>query len=425
MASKTNRGLGPTLSRNPAQQGHKKASAFSDLPLHKSHKQREQIAQQWGIKNPFFKVQEARTGTLVTIEGRQLTNFAWCDYLGLSEHPSVLEAAKSAIDEFGSSVSASRMMSGELQMHRQLEVELGEFCGFEESLLFVSGYSAKVSTIGTLIGPGDLIVYDEFLHTSAVIAARLSGARCRRFRHNNLDSLTRILKRSRSTFKNALVLIEGLYSTEGDCPALASIIAIKESFGCWLMLDDSHGLGVLGQTGRGTIEHAGIDPGKIDIFMGTLSKTLASCGAFIAGNRELIEILKYSAPGFVFSVGLPPVMTATALAALHVFRKEPSRVQRLRANSCLFFGECHKAGLNTGLSVGSGMIPIIVGSIKNAGRLTELLFERGINVSPIIYPGVPINSSRLRFFISSENTAEQLRSCVQAVSEERIKAIMP
>lgn len=423
MVSITARDIAPFFkSKSSTKLRHRKATAFSDTALFKSIGRHKQLADAWGIVNPFFKVQEGRSARLVTIDGRQQVNFAWCDYLGLSDNPDVLNSAKSAIDEFGSCVSASRMVSGDLDMHRALERELAEFCGFDNALVFVSGHAANVSTIGTLMKKGDLIIHDEFVHNSAVVGARLSGAEIMSFRHNKLDSLVRVLSQNRDKFQNVLIVVEGLYSTEGDLPDLARIIDIKEEFGCWLMVDDAHGVGVLGRTGRGIAEHAGVDARKIDVFMGTLSKTLASCGGFIAGNDELIEILKYSAPGFVFSVGLPPAMTAAALASVRVMRGDPGRVQRLHENSSLFFNRCRALGLDTGPSVGLGIIPVIIGPVKKTGVLVQRMAARGFNVSPIIYPGVPINSSRLRFFISSEHSPAQLEACAAALAEESARS---
>ncbi|WP_052699340.1 aminotransferase class I/II-fold pyridoxal phosphate-dependent enzyme [Hyphomicrobium sp. 99] len=395
---------------------YRKAAAFSDTSLFQSIRQYQMLGQAWGVENPFFKIQESRSKRSVTIDGRQLINFGWCDYLGLSDHPKVLAAAKSAIDEFGSCISASRMVSGDLQMHRQLETELAEFFGFENALVFVSGRAASVSTIGTLLSKGDLVVHDELVHNSAIVGARLSGAEMKPFKHNNLESLIRVLLESRERFKNVLIVVEGLYSTEGDCVNLSRLVQIKQEFGCWLMVDDAHGVGVLGESGRGLAEYAAVDPRKIDIYMGTLSKALASCGGFIAGNAELNEILKYSAPAFVYSVGLPPAVTAAALASLRILRSEPERVHRLHDNCKLFFGECRARGFDTGTSIGLGMIPIMVGSVKKTGRWMELMIKRGFNPSPIIYPGVRINSSRLRFFISSEHSVYELQSCAEALS---------
>ncbi|WP_177228219.1 aminotransferase class I/II-fold pyridoxal phosphate-dependent enzyme [Hyphomicrobium facile] len=352
----------------------------------------------------------------MTIDGKQLVNFGWCDYLGLSDHPEVMAAARSAIDAFGCCISASRMISGSLDMHRQLETELADFFGFENSLTFVSGHAANVSTIATLVNKGDLVIHDEFVHNSAIVGARLSGAEIKPFKHNDLESLVRLLLQNRDSFQNVLIVIEGLCSTEGDCVDLSGLIEIKEKFGCWLMIDDAHGVGVLGESGRGVAEYAGVDPRKIDIFMGTLSKSLASCGGFIAGNADLIELLKYSAPGFVYSVGLPPAVTAAALASLRILKREPERVHRLHDNSKLFFRDCRARGFDTGTSIGLGMVPVIVGSVKNTGKLLERMQEQGFNPSPIIYPGVRFNASRLRFFISSEHSVDELQSCAEALS---------
>jgi 7-keto-8-aminopelargonate synthetase-like enzyme len=256
------------------------------------------------------------------------------------------------------------------------------------------------------------------VHNSAIVGAKLSKATCLHFRHNDLDGLTGILRKSRSAHRNALVVVEGCYSTEGDIPDLHRLLEIKHRYGAWLMVDDAHALGVLGANGRGVAEHFGVAPAGIDILMGTLSKTLASCGGFIAGRRSLIDILKNAAPGFVFSVGLPPAMAAAALASLRVMRNEPERVRRLQSNASLFLHEARSAGLDTGHSGGGAIVPIMVGSLQRAGKLVQGLFTSGINTSPIIYPGVPINAARLRFFVTSEHTADQIRSTVRTVRRE-------
>jgi 7-keto-8-aminopelargonate synthetase-like enzyme len=284
-------------------------------------------------------------------------------------------------------------------------------------LTFVSGHAANVSTISTVMGEDDLIVLDEFVHNSAVVGARLSRATCLIFRHNNLDALERILRESRAAHRNALVVVEGCYSTEGDIPDLHRLIELKERYGAWLMIDDAHALGVLGARGRGVFEHFGIDPARIDILMGTLSKTLASCGGFIAGQNALIDVLRYAAPGFVFSVGLPPAMAAAALASLRVMREKPERVGRLRSNAASFLSQVRAAGMDAGNSGGGAIVPIMVGSMQRAARLTQGLFASGINASPIIYPGVPINAARLRFFLTSDHTPEQIDATVRAVRD--------
>ncbi|MBO0765513.1 MAG: aminotransferase class I/II-fold pyridoxal phosphate-dependent enzyme, partial [Hyphomicrobiaceae bacterium] len=288
---------------NTGQSNSYRPGQFTDLTLYKSIQHHRKIGRMLSLEDPFFRRQDGHLGTMTLIAGKPYLNFATCDYLGLSQHPGVVEAAKSALGDYGTCVSASRMVAGELPLHQALEAELAEFCGVESALTFVSGHAANVSTISTVMGEDGLIVLDEFVHNSVVVGARLSRARCLTFRHNNLDALERTLRESRAAHRNALVIVEGCYSTEGDIPDLVGLIELKERYGAWLMVDDAHALGVLGGTGRGVAERFAIDPAKIDILMGTLSKTLASCGGFIAGQKALIEVLRYGAPGFVFSVG--------------------------------------------------------------------------------------------------------------------------
>ena len=402
----------------PGLNGRYEAARLTDLSAYGYIKKVEKVGKMLSIPSPFFRPNDGRDGTMAIIQGKKYINFAWCNYLGLNEHPSVTEAAKAALDRFGTCISASRMVAGEIPLHRTLEEEIAEFCGTEDALLFVSGHAANVSTIGTIMNDGDLVVHDEFVHNSAVVGIQLSGATSRSFRHNNLDQCEKILREHRGNYQNCLIIIEGLYSTEGDVPDLARLVEIKERYGAWLMVDDAHGLGVLGERGSGLAEHCGVDPRKIDILMGTLSKTLASCGGYIAGERALIEILKYTAPGFVYSVGLPPPMAAGALAALRVIKNDPARVARMRSNGALFMREAHAAGLDTGNSKGLGILPVMVGTSLRVGKMTHRLFERGINASPIFSPGVPINAARLRYFVTSEHTPDEIRTTVRTTREE-------
>jgi 8-amino-7-oxononanoate synthase len=391
------------------------AQPFSSLSAHKSIKHHEKLGRLLGIDNPFFRSADGLQGRKTLIDGKPVLNFAWCDYLGLSGHPELIKAAKDAIDQFGTSISASRMVSGDTQLHRDLEREIAQTIGTDGALVFVSGHAANVSTIGTLMDDGDLIVHDEFVHNSAVVGMRLSGATTKTFRHNRLEALEAVLREERAKYRNALIVIEG------DTPDLARIIELKERYGCWLMVDDAHGCGVLGRTGAGLAEHCGIPGNKVDIWMGTLSKAYASCGGYIAGNTELIDTLRYSAPGFVFSVGLPPSMTASALAALRVIKREPERVARLHQNGALFLKEAHALGLDTCRAIGIGMLPIMVGATTRGAKAVTRVFERGINTSLIMYPGVPLNAARLRFFLTSEVTGDEIRLALQIVKEELAK----
>jgi 8-amino-7-oxononanoate synthase len=411
--------IAESLSRMRGQIGGRKAAKpFAALSAHRSIKQHEKIGAMLGIDNPFFRSTDGPEGRMTLIDGKPCLNFAWCDYLSLSQHPELMAASKAAIDRYGTCVSASRMVAGDTPLHRQLEQELAQFIGVDAALVFVSGHAANVSTIGTLMSRGDLIVHDEFVHNSAVVGMRLSGAEARPFHHNNLRALEAILRAEREKYSNALIVVEGLYSTEGDVPDLARLIEIKERYGAWLMVDDAHGCGALGRTGRGIAEHCGVEARKVDIWMGTLSKAYASCGGYIGGSGELIEILRYAAPGFVFSVGLPPSLTAAALAALRVLKREPQRVQRLHENGALFLSEAGALGLDTGRAIGVGMLPIMVGASTRAAKMVTRMYQRGINTSLIIYPGVPMNGGRLRFFLRAESTPQEIRSALHIAKEE-------
>ena len=220
------------------------------------------VASMFGLKNPFYRAHDGRLGATAMHEGRELINFASYDYLGLNQEPAVAAAAKAAIDECGTSVSASRLVAGERIMHRELEKELADFYGSDACLTFVSGHATNISTIGMLMAPEDLIVQDELMHNSAIVGAKLSRATSINFRHNDLDDLEKVLRENREKHKNALIVAEGLYSMDGDFPDLRRLIEIKKRYGAWLMIDEAHSLGVMGKTGRGSFEHFGIDPAR-------------------------------------------------------------------------------------------------------------------------------------------------------------------
>jgi len=396
----------------------KPAIPFGELHIFQTMNKHRSVANMFGLKNPFYRAHDGRLGATAVHEGRELVNFASYDYLGLNQEPAVAEAAKAAIDECGTSVSASRLVAGERLMHRELERELADLYGSDACLTFVSGHATNISTIGMLMTSEDLIVQDELMHNSAIVGAKLSRATSINFRHNDLDDLEKVLRENRAQHKNALIVAEGLYSMDGDYPDLPRLIEIKKRYGAWLMIDEAHALGVLGKTGRGAHEHFDIDPREVDIWMGTLSKTLGSCGGYICGSHDLIEILKYQAPGFVYSVGLSPLATAAALAALRVLKADPDRVATLQANGRFFVEQATRVGLDTMTSAGFSVVPVMVGDPVRAVRLTDRLLDRGINALPIIHPAVPMKAARIRFFITSRHTREQISSTVKIVAEE-------
>jgi 8-amino-7-oxononanoate synthase len=375
-------------------------------------------ADRLGLRNPFFIAHDGVAGAVTRIEGREYLNFSSYNYLGLCGHPAVNKAALEAIGRYGTSSSASRLVAGERPIQRELEEALAELYGVEDCIVFVSGHATNVSTIATLFGPRDLVIHDSLIHNSVLEGIKLSGATRRSFPHNDTQALDAILADIRGQFERVLIVVEGHYSMDGDIPDLPALINIKRRHGCFLMVDEAHALGVLGQTGRGSFEHHGIDPKGVDIWMGTLSKTLAGCGGYIAGSRALVELLKYAAPGFVYSVGIAPPLAAASLAALKLMLKEPERVARLQENGRLFLKLAQEAGLDTGTSQGFAIVPVITGSSLKAAKLSNALFERGVNVQPVIYPAVEERSARLRFFLSAMHRGQDLQNACKSLQEQ-------
>ena len=371
--------------------------------------------------NPYFRVDQGGAGNAPCIEGRLLVNFSIYDYVGLAHDPEVAAAAKAAIDRYGTSAGASRLVSGEKQVHRDLEQALAAFLATPSAIVFVSGHATNVTTIGHLVGPDDLILHDILAHNSIVQGAILAGATRRTFAHNDWQALDTLLSEVRHRYRRVLVAIEGVYSMDGDFPELPRFLELRRKHKTLLLVDEAHSLGTMGATGRGIGEHWGVARSDVDLWMGTLSKSLASCGGYIAGSTELVEYLKYTAPGFVYSVGLSPPSAAAALAALTVLQREPRRVARLRELAALFLKLARQRGLNTGSAAGTPVIPVIVGSSVKSLRLASALFERGINVHPILHPAVPDHSARLRFFITTNHSQEQIRATVHATADELAK----
>ena len=374
-------------------------------------------AERLRVRNPFFIAHDGVAGAVTRIEGREYFNFSSYNYLGLVGHPAINKAAKDSIDRYGTSASASRVVSGERPIHRELEEALADNYGVEDCAVFVSGHATNVTTIGYLFGPKDLVIHDALIHNSTLEGAKLSGSARRSFPHNDFDALDAILAEIRSQFERVLIVVEGHYSMDGDIPDLPRLIDIKRRHGCFLMVDEAHSLGILGTTGRGIHEHFDVAGKDVDIWMGTLSKTLAGCGGYIAGERALVENLKYAAPGFVYSVGIAPPLAAASLAALRIMLNEPERVTRLQENGRLFLKLVREIGLDAGNSQGIAIVPAITGNSLKAVKLSNRLFDSAINVQPIIYPAVEERGARLRFFLSAQHKENQLKRTVEILEQ--------
>jgi 8-amino-7-oxononanoate synthase len=376
------------------------------------------------VMNPFFTIHDGPTRDCTIVDGRTLINYSSYNYLGMSGDPKVIAAGKAATDRYGTSSSASRLVSGHKLIHVELEQTLTRFLGTEDAVVLVGGHATNESVIGHLMGPGDLILHDALAHNSIVQGCKLSGARRRPFPHNDWAAADRLLEQFRHEYRRVLVVVEGVYSMDGDIANLTKFVEVKKRHKALLMIDEAHSIGVLGATGRGSAEYFGVPRGDVDIWMGTLSKSLGSCGGYIAGCKPLVDYLRYTLPGFVFAAAMSPPAAGAALASLQLLEAEPDRVARLRENSRLFLELAKANGMNTGVSKDSPVVPIILGNSIHCLQLSQAMFARGVNVQPILHPAVEESASRLRFFITACHSEEQIRRTIAIMAEE-LKKIDP
>ncbi|MFA7761935.1 aminotransferase class I/II-fold pyridoxal phosphate-dependent enzyme [Streptomyces sp. NRRL S-448] len=371
-----------------------------------------------GAANPYFRIHEGNIRDTTVIGGRTLLSFGSYNYLGLSGHPAVDEAVHRAVDRYGTSVSASRVLSGERDLTVRLERALTDFLGVGDCLTLVSGHATNVTAIGHLVGPQDLVLHDALAHDSILQGCALSGAARRPFAHNDTEQLEHMLRLNRSRFRRVLIAVEGAYSMDGDLVDLPAVIELKKRYGALLMVDEAHSIGTVGEHGRGVGEFYGVDRSDVDLWMGTLSKSFASCGGYLGGSARTVRWLRHTLPGFVYSVGLTPANAAAALAATELLTAQPQRVRALRRNSELFLRLAADAGLATGSSAGTPIVPCILGDSARTLRVADGLFDRGVVADPIFHPAVEEGLSRLRFFITSEHRAEDIRRTVSILAEE-------
>ncbi|QLE76354.1 aminotransferase class I/II-fold pyridoxal phosphate-dependent enzyme [Streptomyces rectiverticillatus] len=399
----------PPLVPQPARPAVKQEYAFEEWAEYAELQGRLRQARSGG-SNPYGRSHEGFNSAEATIGGRKVVNFAAFNYLALSGHPQVRQAAKEAIDQYGTSASATPLLFGETPLHHELDAEIASFLGTEAAIVFAGGHATNVATVGHLFGPEDLIVHDEWSHDSTVRGCVLSGARRRPFPHNDWEALDRILTALRGRHRRALVVIEGAYSQDGDIPDLPRFIEVKQRHGAMLMIDEAHSVGVLGETGRGIGEHFPVDRADVDLWMGTLSKAIGSLGGYIAAREPIVEYLRFTAPLHIFSTGISPANAAAALEAIRVVRKEPQRVARLRELSDFFRAGARERGLDIGVSRASAVIPVITGDWEKTMALSNSLLEQGVNVMPIGYPAVERDKCRLRFFVNVDHTEVDLET---------------
>ena len=370
-----------------------------------------------GQDNPYTRTRTGFNSARAESSGRPILNFAAFNYLGLSNHPQVRDEAKRAIDQYGTGCSATPLLFGETPLHHDLEATIASFLGTDDAIVFPGGHATNVAVVGHLYGPHDLIVHDELIHDSTIRGCILSGAARRMFRHNDWQDLERILAATRAGFRRVLIVLEGTYSQDGDIPSLPHFIDVKKKYAAQLMIDEAHSIGVVGPTGRGIGEHFGVQRDDVDLWMGTLSKALGSCGGYIAAKAAIVRYLRFTTPLFIFATGITPGDAAAARASLRVLQAEPERVSRLQRLVRMFVAGARERGLDTGVAGPSAIVPIILGDWHRTIAASNALHERGINAMPIGHPAVAKDACRLRFFINVEHTEDQLRMALDAVAE--------
>lgn len=370
------------------------------------------------MPSPLFLLRQGPNDPVIDGRNGPLFNFSSYNYLGLAAHPKVIRAAQDALAQYGASASASRIFSGGIDLYADLESRLADIYDVDAAVITTSGYLTNAAVIGFLLGARDAVVCDAMDHASIVSGAQWSGARQLTFRHNDPDSLRNVLRMSRSQFHQVLVVIEAHYSMDGDIGRLPEIAAVSREFDCAVMVDEAHSFGVLGAHGHGVREHFGLPGDAVDIWMGTLSKALGSCGGFIAGDGDLIEAIRTIAPGVEqFTGGPAPAAAAAALAALELLDDEPDRVARLWHNAELFSSALRERRLDLGLSQNTPICPVLVPGEFQVGFISSVLLQRGVYVGPVVSPGVQPGQERLRFFVTSEHTEEQLRDTADLLAE--------
>jgi len=359
-------------------------------------------------------VTELRGGSRVVVNGREMKMFASYSYLGLIGHPRISQAARQAIDRFGTGTHGVRTLAGSLSLHRELEERIAAFKGADDAITFSSGYATNVTTVSTLVGRHDVVFCDKLNHASIVDGCLLSGAKFVRFRHNDMDDLEQRLSEAPSN-GSRLVVADAVFSMDGDIIDLPRLVELCRRHRAWLMIDEAHSLGVLGRTGRGIEEHFGL-PKTIDIKMGTLSKTIPSVGGYIAGDSSLITYLRHQSRAYIFSAALPPAQAAAALEAFRVIEDEPWRVEAVQRNAAQFIRSVRAHGLNT-LQTETAIVPVLCGTDDRAFQMTAEAHQRDIFVLPVVSPAVPEGLARLRATVTAAHQPEEIEAASNVFAE--------
>jgi 8-amino-7-oxononanoate synthase len=367
-------------------------------------------------KNLYRRIQpvEGPQGEWITIRGQRTLSLSSNNYLGLANHPTLKKAAAQAIEELGCGAGASRLISGSMVVHEELETRLAQFKKTEAALVFPTGYHANLGTLSALMGQGDIIFSDARNHASIIDGCRLSGASVKVFRHSDMDHLKKLLKEYKA-YRHRLIVVDTVFSMDGDIAPLSDIVELAKTHNAWVMVDEAHATGVFGPTGAGIVEELGLSQ-DIDIQMGTLGKALGCIGAYVAGNSDLIEWLTNRSRSFIYTTALLPSAAATALAALELVQKEPIRRIQLMGNASLLRNELSQLGFDLG-KCSSQILPILIGSEKTTLSLQEELFNRGVWGQAVRPPTIPMGTSRIRLTPMATHTESQLKQVITAFSE--------
>jgi len=360
------------------------------------------------------RVLSSAQGARAVFDGKEVINLSSNNYLGLTNHPKLKRAAKKAIEEYGVGAGAVRPIAGTMSLHKRLEEKLASFKGTEAALVFQSGFTANQGTIQTLVGKGDVIFSEQLNHGSIIDGCRLSGADIKIFPHKDSGALRKLCEDNQE-YRRKLIVTDAIFSMDGDIAPLPELVEIAEEYNCLMMVDDAHASGVLGKNGRGSVDHFNLH-GRVDIQMGTLSKALGCMGGYIAGSKELIEILIQRARPWLLSTAHPPAVMAAAIAAIEVLEEEPQLIEKLWNNTKYFKNGLNELGFNTGESQ-SPITPVIVGSSKKAAELSRKLFEKGVFAQEIVYPMVAEDKARVRTIVTAMHEKEDLDYALNAFAD--------
>jgi 8-amino-7-oxononanoate synthase len=362
---------------------------------------------------PYFHVMESEQSPEVVVEGKKMIMLGSNNYLGLTSHPKVKDAAIDAVKKYGSGCAGSRLLNGTLDLHVKLEEKLASFFHKEAALTFSTGYQTNLGIISSLAGRDDVVILDKTDHASIIDACRLSFAEVRKFKHNDMRSLDYVLKESGSRGK--LVVVDGVYSMEGDIAPLPAIIALCRKYGARLMVDDAHGIGVLGRTGRGVAEHFEVEK-EVDIIMGTYSKSMASIGGFVAASEEVIHYMKHTSRPLIFSASPPPASVASVIAALEIIHEEPERRKRLWHNTHKMMGAFQQMGFDVGVSK-TPIIPIVIGDLERTFLMWKTLYDDGVFVNPVVPPATTPGRCLIRTSYMATHTDDMLDQALVVIEK--------